>query len=167
MKLVKVISTQIKNSKLFVKILGFGKSDVQTPIQITPYGIDSNPIKDMVAIQGNTTRDGKTFIIGYINKNNIADIGELRLFATDSNGVEQSYIYVKNDGVEINGRGDFAVRHLKLNTNLQSQVVLINAELAKISAAMGLIGGAYTVLPITLDISQSKVDNVILPKYIP
>ena len=59
---------------------------MQTSIEAMPYGVDSNPIKDMVAVYSETTGKGETVIIGYLNKNLKAEVGEFRTFSTDSNG---------------------------------------------------------------------------------
>jgi len=115
--LVKVISTEIKNSKLFVKILRYGRSDIQTPKQVSPYGVDSNPVKDMVAVYAKCGSDNNNVIIGYINKNSIAKVGELRLFSTDADGAEKFYYYLKDDGTtEIGGNSNFAVKYNELKS---------------------------------------------------
>lgn len=160
--LVKIISSEKdKLKRLIVKHLGFGKNDVKTSISSAPYGVDSNPIKDMIAIYMETEEKGRTVLVGYINKNSIALPGELRLYATDSNGVEKSYVWLKNDGkVRLNGDADNLVRHAALNTALQAEVNKINIELAKIATGLAGVGGVYTVAPITLDITGAKVDNL-------
>ncbi len=68
MDLVKIISTEIDNLKRrVVKFFRMGKSDVRTSLEANAYGIDSNPIKDMIAIYSDTSLNGKTVILGYIN----------------------------------------------------------------------------------------------------
>lgn len=115
--LVKVISTEIKNARLFVKVLRYGKSDIQTPKQVTPFGVDSNPVKDMVAVYAKCGSDNNNVIIGYINKNSIAKVGEFRLFSTDKDGNEKFYYYLKDDGTtEIGGDTNFAVKFNELKT---------------------------------------------------
>lgn len=162
LNLVKVYSSSVDSFKRrIVKFLLYGKNDVRESIYVSPYGIDSNPIQDMIALYGSTDEKGSSVIIGYINKNSIAGTGELRLFSTDANGVEKSYTWLKADGsVEINGSTDNFVRYTALDSNLQSQVTKINAELVKIAAGIVAGGGAYTPTFITLDISGSKVDSV-------
>ena len=162
MNLVKVISTQYDSfQKRMIKVLRFGKSDVQTPHEAAPYGVDSNPIKDMVAVFSETLEKGKPVIVGYLNKNQLAEPGEIRHFSTDSNGNLKFYTWLKSDGtMEIGGNVDNMVRHAKLDLALQQQVNLINTELAKISAAVAVAGGSYVVAPISLDISPAKIDEV-------
>ncbi len=111
----KVISTALKDAKRFVKILRFGRDDVQDIREAMPFGYDGNPHKDMVAIYGATSEKGKPVIIGYINKNQIADIGETRIYSTNETGDEKIYLHLKNDGsAEFGGDTDFMVRFNKL-----------------------------------------------------
>lgn len=159
----KTLSTSIDNLKRrIVKALRFGKSDVQTSLEVGPYGIDSNPIKDMVAIYAESAIKGDTVIIGYITKNKIAGIGELRTYSTDVNGVEKFYTWLKNDGsLELGGNIHNLVRYSTLNTSLQSEVNLINVELGKIAAAINAIApGAYVPTPISINIDSSKINEI-------
>jgi hypothetical protein len=113
---VKVISTELdKLNRRVVKFLRNGSRDVQTADQVAPHGIDSNPVKDMIAIYADTTGKGDTVIVGYLNRNQLAGIGETRIFSTDENGVLKTYHWLKNDGThEIGGNTDFMVRYSKL-----------------------------------------------------
>lgn len=164
-KLTKIISTAIDSGKRIVKILGFGKSDVQTSNEAVAFGIDGNPIKDMVAIQMDTSQRGKTVIVGYINKNQIAESGELRLYSLNDSGAEQAHVYLKKDGnLELNGNADNAVKFIPLDSGLQAEAVLINAELAKIAAVLNtLLPGSYVPTPVTVNITPAKVATVKLP----
>ncbi len=158
-----ILSTAIDSMKRrIIKILRFGKSDVQTATEVGPYGIDSNPIKDMVAIYAESSVKGDTVIIGYITKNKLADVGELRTYSTDSNGVEKFYTWLKNDGsLELGGNIHNLVRYSTLNASLQSEVSLINAELAKVAVAINAIApGSYVPTPITLNIESSKINEI-------
>ena len=114
----KLFSTSIDDLKRRVcKVLRFGNSDVQTALEVTAYGIDSNPVKDMVAIYGETSVKGQVVIIGYLNKNQKSAVGELRLFSTDANGTEKGYLWLKNDGImELLGDKNFAVKYKQLET---------------------------------------------------
>lgn len=97
------------------KINRYGKDDHQTGPEASPYGTDSNPIAGMRAIYAETSDKGKQVIIGYINKNQLAGVGEHRIYATDSNGNLKFYIWQKADGTcEIGGSGDNMVRFSKL-----------------------------------------------------
>ena len=98
MNIVKVFSTEV-DSKLrrLIKFLRLGKSDVQTAYQAGSYGMDSNPIKNMVAIYAETGKIGDTVIIGYINRDQLAEPGEIRIFSTDDDGGLKSYVWCKKD----------------------------------------------------------------------
>ena len=122
MNLVKIISTEINDlTQRVSKFLRFGLKDVQTALQTAPYGMDSNPIKDMIAIYGATSDKGKPVIIGYINKNQLADIGEARIFSTDENGNLKTFIWLQNDGImEIAGNVDNMVRFSELKSGFDT-----------------------------------------------
>lgn len=165
MNLVKVISTNTNDLKQrLIKVLRMGRSDVQTPIQATPYGFDSNPIKDMVAVYSKTETDGSTVIIGYLNKNSIAGIGEVRLFSTDENGVEKFYTWLKNDGtIEIGGNQNFAVKFNELKTEFNKLKRSHNDFLTEYKAhthAGVTSGGSSTAVPVsTQSPNNSNIDN--------
>src|SRR5690606_28196520 len=112
-----VISTaKDKVGRLLVKIWRKYRSDVQERIQVSPHGIDSNPVKDMVAIYGQTSSDGKAVIIGYMLKNQIAKPGELRMFSTNAQGSEQTFIYLTDNGqILMGGNVDNLVKFTGLN----------------------------------------------------
>lgn len=149
--LVKVLESSIDAlNRRLVKVLRLGKSDIQTPFAVAPYGVDSNPIKDMIAVYSDTGEKGKTVIIGYINKNQIADKGELRLFSTDSLGVEKKYIWLKNDNtIEIGGDIDNMVRYSALATAFNILLTDLNAARA-----------ALSLPPSIADISGSKINEI-------
>ncbi len=162
MNAVKVISTEFDAlARRVVKFLRLGKRDVQTAIVAAPHGIDSNPVKDMIAIYSPTGQNGKAVIIGYLNKNQLAEIGEIRLFSTDQSGEDKAYIWLHNTGdIELNGNTDNPVRYSSLSTKLNSLANDINAELVKIQAGISSAGGAYTPSTISIDISDSKIENI-------
>lgn len=162
MNLVKVINSVVSGlGTRVVKFYRFGLKDVQTSEAVAPYGVDSNPVKDMIAVYAETTIKGETKIIGYINKNSLAEVGELRLFSTDADGGEKNYVWLKSGAfMELNGSEDNVVRFKKLDDALQNEVKLINLQLKAISTAIGNIGGTYTPVDVTVDVSGSKVDNV-------
>lgn len=91
----------------------FGKNDVLTSIEASPYGVDSNPVKDMIAIYAET-KTGSA-IIGYMNVHQLAAVGEMRTYSTDADGVLKFYIWQKADGTcEIGGNTDNMVRFSKM-----------------------------------------------------
>ncbi len=127
MNLVKIISSSISGAIQKVKFLRFGDSDVQEKKTVTPYGIDANPIPEMIALYAETGVKGESVLVGYINKNAIAQPGELRLFSTNTSGVEQAYLYFKADGkADFNGSNDNLVRFSKLETGFNQLKTDVN-----------------------------------------
>ena len=171
-KISSIISSSLKSGRRILKILGLGKEDIQTSYESMPYGIDSSPIKDMIAIQMESSERGKTVVVGYINTKQVAAVGELKIYATDSQGVEQGSVHLKNTGevvasgttIQLNGDIDNVVKFIPLDAGLQSEVALINVELAKIAAAINaIIPGSYIPTPVTVNIASSKVATVKVP----
>lgn len=162
MNLTKVISTQFDDLKRrLVKVLRIGKSDVRTPFEALPYGLDSNPIKDMVCVYSPTGENGKDVIVGYLNKNQLAGVGEFRTYSTDENGEVKFYTWLKNDGtMELGGTDDNLVRYQKLSDATTSYQNKISTELNKISIALASLGGSYTPGDVTFDISQAKINEI-------
>lgn len=158
MDLVKTISTSFDSfSRRIIKVLRFGLSDVQQTFEASPVGIDSNPAKDLIAIYSDTSRNGESAIIGYIKKNQLADVGELRLFSTDNNNVQKFFVWLKNDGtIQIGGNNDNAVRYAALNAAIQTYLTALNTAIA---AGVASGGGAYTP-PSPLDISAAKINEI-------
>lgn len=161
--LTKVISTEFNDIKQrLIKVLGFGKNDIQKPIQASPSGDDSNPIKGMIAVYGDTNDLSEKVIIGYLNKTQLAEPGEKRLYSVDSNGALKAYAWFKANGdIHLNGDTDNAVRWTALNTQLQNEVTALNAEFVKIAAAINaLVPGLYTPATITLNINSAKINDI-------
>lgn len=167
--IVKTISTSLDDLKRrIIKVCRYGKSDIQTSVEVSPYGVDSNPIKDMVAVYAPTKEKGKTVILGYFNKNKLAEVGEYRNFSTDEEGNVVFYTHLKNDGtMEIGGDSDFMVRYSALetgfnqlksdfNTFITSQYNLhIHPTPAGPSSPTVLVG-----TPSTADISGAKIQEI-------
>lgn len=162
-KLVKTISTEFgTQSRRIIKILGYGKKDIQTPYESMPFGFDSNPTEGMVALQANTGELGATAIIGYINVNQLAKVGELRLYSTDENKAEKAYIWLKNDeNIEIGGDTDFMVRYSALETAFNELQQKFNTFASSyVPGSPTSVGLPPSVQPSTADISGAKIDNI-------
>jgi hypothetical protein len=115
--IVKTIATKIEDAYRHIKVQVMGKNDIQTPAEVAPYGIDSNPVKDLAAVYAPSTVSGEPVLIGYLLKNRLADVGELRMYATDDAGAEQNYMWLRADGtIEIGGDDDNMVRYSELET---------------------------------------------------
>lgn len=168
-RLVKIISTSISAKVRSVKFYWRGKSDVRNSDEFSPFGIDGNPLKDMVAICVQTGQDGKTFVIGYRNKNQIAEPGELRLFSLDDSGTEKTYQWFKKDGtIEILGNADNMVRYSELETafnelklDFNRLVATFNAHTHTGGTIMGNTGPvSVSGLTSSADISPAKIDEI-------
>lgn len=104
MNLVKTISTELsKFNQRVIKFLRYGKSDVRVAHQASPFGLDSNPPKGMTAVFSPTDERGKSVVIGYLNRDMIADVGEMRLYSLNAAGVLQTYVWLKKDGILLLG----------------------------------------------------------------
>lgn len=174
-KIVKIISAKIKEDKRLIKFLGLGRSDVQEKNQASPYGIDASPVKDMVAIVVPTSEQGKELIVGYINKNQIADTGEVRLYSTDDSGDMQIDLHLKKDGTaEFGGDSDFMVRfsalesaYNELRDDHNSLVATYNSHIHLTTATIGGSATPGVIAPTTSsetpstgDISGAKIDEI-------
>lgn len=154
----KVKSSSIEFGERILKVLQFG---AKTANECGPFGIDSNPIENMTAIYSITSNAGEDVILGYINKNQLAEPGETRLFSLDSEGILKGEFWIKNDGtILMNGGGYSAVRFENLNAKLLDQKDDINTELTKINASISALGGTYTISPITLDLSNCESETI-------
>jgi acylphosphatase len=119
----KVDSTSFNNAKnRLIKYLGWGPNDVRNHPESMPYGLDSNPIKDMIAIYAQNANGGQSIVIGYINKNQLADVGEMRVYATDKDGNLQGSVWCKKDGeIDIVAQGNST--KIKLNQGTSKAVL--------------------------------------------
>ena len=153
-----VKSTLVEKLKRIVKVSQYG---AKTALQAAPFGDDSHPVKDMVALYAKTGENGKRVILGYINKNQVTAEGEKRLYALKPDGSLSFYLHLKNNGTcELGGTTNNLVRYAKLDAALKAQDAKINEELAKIAGAITTLGGSYTPEAISTDISASKIDEV-------
>lgn len=153
-----------KARRRIIKVLRFGLSDVKTALEASPFGIDSSPIPGMIAIYAETNDKGKNTIIGYLNKNQLSETGEMRIFSTDALGILKFYIWLKNDGTcQLGGVVDNAVRFTPLDAATDKFAQDINTELTKIQTAITGLGGAYSRLPISINIDAAKIEQITTP----
>jgi hypothetical protein len=170
---VKTISATLdKYKRRVVKFLRYGKDDVQTSLEASPYGIDSNPIKDMIAVYAQTDVKGETVLFGYINKNQKAAIGETRFYATDKDGVEKFFIWLKSDGTcEIGGTAKHMTRFEDLETGFNQLKTdhnnLVNAFNAHMHPTAGTgppspptPGGGVPATTSTASIASAKITQI-------
>lgn len=156
--ITKIDSTSTDEGFRSVKVEQYG---MKTADLVQPFGEDSNPIKNMVAVFEETDTDGNPIIIGYLSPNALAAGGERRMYSVDSDGNTQAFIWLKNNGdIELNGTGDNLVRFTPLERGLMQMVQKLNAELTKIQVAISGVGGAYAKVDVDVDVSGAKIDEI-------
>lgn len=144
-----------------IKFLRFGLNDTQTATEAVPFGMDSNPVKDMIAIYSETSTMGEAVIIGYINENQLADPGETRIFSTDSSGGLKTYIWLKADGkIQLGGTADNSVRWKPLDKFSDDLKQFLNIEMAKIAIGISAGGGSYSPGTPNFDVDDAKIDEI-------
>jgi hypothetical protein len=157
--LAKVRETFVEKGKLIIKSLTL--KGASTAKQVTPFGIDSNPLENWTAIYADTTNAGEAVILGYINKDYITKQGEIRIYSIGEDKAVKAYVYARKDGVlELNGSAYSGVRFQNLKTATDANDSLINAELTKIAAAITLLGGTYIVSNIATNLSNVESSTV-------
>lgn len=150
----------VMNGFRSLKVLAFGNTAV-TADECAPFGIDSNPLQNMIAIYADTEECGEPVIIGYLNQNQLAANGETRLFSLMPNGTLSIYAWLKNNGtMELAGNENNLVRYTALSNALTEQDTAINTELQKIAIAIASLGGTYVLATINTDISASKINEI-------
>lgn len=148
----------IKNSTRILKVIQWG---TKTADECAPFGDDSNPLEDMIAVYAETSENGEPVIIGYINENQIAAQGEKRMYSLKEDGTVSAYLWLKNDGkVLLNGDNDNLVKYLPLQNDLTQTSALINAELTKIQAALTSVGAVYVPAPLEINIENAKAKDL-------
>ena len=141
-----------------LKVFEFG---AKTADVIAPFGDDSAPNKDMIALYGKTTNGEDNVVIGYVNRNQIALPGEKRIFSEKTDGTVSTYIHLFTDNtMAIGGDTDNAVRYTPLNIGITAKDALINTELAKIAVSISALGGSYTPGNVITDITTAKIENI-------
>lgn len=169
--LVKILSSTVESGKRIVKFLRLGLRDVQTSFEAAPFGTDSNPIKNMVAVYMPTGIKGKTVLVGYINKNQLAGVGELRHYSTGEDGAVKFYTWLKNDGTyEVGGDADNMVRYSELESafndvkgKVNDLVTAFNSHTHVLTLSAGTGSAAPPAnqqTPTTADISGAKIDEI-------
>lgn len=154
----KVKSAIIEGGRRILKVREYG---AKTAVEVAPFGDDSNPIKEMTAIYAQTQENGDRIIIGYINEQQLAAVGEKRLYSIKADGSIGSFVWLKNDGtLELSGSADNAVRYQALDNALQNMVTKINAENLKIQAAITALGGTYVQLPVDVITTPARINEV-------
>ena len=163
--LVKTISTQITNLIRTVKVSRYGKDDTVTGMEAMPYGDDSNPIAGMDAVYLELSSRKNKVIVGYINKQQLADIGEKRIYSTDANGNVQFYIWLHADGTcDFGGNANHLAQYEALATAFNElQTKFNNFAAAYTPGSPTSVGTPPTIAQSTADITEAKLTNHLCP----
>lgn len=158
----KISSSSIVNFFRSFKVKQFG---VKTADHVSSFGDDSAPLKDMVALFAETSNNAEPVVIGFINKNQLAQPGEKRIFSLQSNGALSADIYLKSDGtIEFHGNQKNMVRYQELETAFNELNNKFNALVIKFNAhshaANGSAPPATPAESSTADIAPAKIDNI-------
>lgn len=164
-QLVKTLNTSFDKLKSrVIKFTRFGLNDTQTATEVAPFGIDSNPLINMVAVYAETASKGDAVIVGYINKDQLAASGEMRLFSKSANGDLKTFIWLKADGkIQLGGVVDNAVRYSKLKDTIDSVNQFLNEQLPLIAAGIATGGGSYSPGTANFDVTAAKIDEIQTP----
>lgn len=155
-----VISNTINKIRKVI-ITTLGGTLTRTPIEISPFGIDTCPIPGMVAIYTDTIGNQTPILAGYFNISALAQPGENRQYCTDAQGNIKFYTWMKADGtMMIGGDADFAVGYTNLNSLLQTQAQNINSQLALIASGITAAGGSYTPVDLSTDFTSIKKQQI-------
>lgn len=161
--LAKYSSSVIEQGKRILKSIGIGGS-VMTTKECAPFGIDSQPPEGYTAIYANTTNNSEEVIIGYINRNQISQAGECRLYAVGVGNTVISEIYLKNNGqILMNNGNKSSVRFQDLKTAIDQQNTLINTQFQIISGLFSGLGLTYVPGTITTNLTNSESPNIKIP----
>lgn len=169
MNVVKIIETFVEGGRRIVKALRYGRDDVQTSKQVTPYGFECNPVRDSIGLYTSTATRNRTYVMGYISESNETAPGECRVFSTDADGGVQIAFHYKADGtVEMGGDADNAVRYSKLESAFNELKSDVNDLVIKYNAhthgviSLGAPTGPAAPLgsPSAADITAAKIDEL-------
>lgn len=170
MYLVRAISTAFDAIKRrIIKVRVLGKDDIQTCFESSPFGVDSNPFKDLQAVYAKTGDKGKTVIIGYIHKNQLAAVGETRLFSSDSAGGLKFWVWLKNDGtLELGGNTKHVANFEGLQTAFNELKTDFNNHIGNYNTHIHpgvTVGGGVTGIttpgtPSSADITGAKINEI-------
>lgn len=151
-------SSSIEAGKRIIKVLQFGP---KTAKEAYPFGFDSQPPEDWTAIYAETSNNEESVIIGYINKNQLAGVGESRMYSVDAQGAVMAYVVCDATGrISLSGSTYSAVRFQPLKTAIDNKDALLSNEFAKIAAAIALLGGTYVPGPVGTVLTSSESPTI-------
>lgn len=155
----KIKSSSIEVGKRILKSVTM--SGAATSKESYPFGFDSSPHPDLTAIYAETSNMQEAVIIGYINKNQIAEPGESRMYALSAHGEFLGFVYCRKDGTtSINGDAFSAVRFQELKTQIDLLQSQINSQLPLIASGIATGGGVYTPTNVSIDLTNVESPTV-------
>lgn len=171
MYLSQFISSTLESLKRVVNINLFGNQDPRSAVEVGPFGVDSSPRgKDLFAVYAKTGRDGDEIILGYINKQQIAQRGEMRIYSMASDNDYATDIILRADGtIEVGGYANHMTQFEGLQTafnqlrsDFNALVTLYNAHVHSGGTLAGGFTGTTTTggTSSTADILPAKLTNI-------
>lgn len=158
--LSKINSSTIEAGKRILKVIGIGGS-AYTAKESYPFGFDSVPPEGYTALYSDTSNRDESVIIGYINKNQLAEAGGVRMYAVGTSGEVSGFVYVRASGVlELNGSDYSAVRFQELKTQIELLQTQINSQWPLIASGIATGGGVYTPTNVNIDLASAESANV-------
>ena len=158
--LSKINSSTIEAGKRILKVIGIGGS-AYTAKESYPFGFDSVPPKGYTALYSDTSNRDESVIIGYINKNQLAEVGGSRMFAVGESGDVSGFLYARASGVlELNGSDYSAVRFQELKTQIDLLQTQINSQWPLIASGIATGGGSYTPTNVDIDLASAESETV-------
>ena len=144
MFLANVLGSVIRGTRRIVQVSLFKKAR-EIP-QALPYGVDSAPVREMVAVYANTADMGNSVIVGYVYKDAVAEVGSIRLYS------DNGYVYLRANGnLELLGDSKHMVRYEELETGFnslkQSVTDLTTAFNSNLHTVVGAIPAAPPTVP--------------------
>lgn len=161
MFLANVLGSVIRGTRRIVQVSLFKKAR-EIP-QSLPYGVDSAPVREMVAVYANTADMGNSVIVGYVYKDAVAEVGSIRLYS------ENGYVYLRANGnLELLGDSKHMVRYEELETGFNSLkqsvtdlTLLFNAHVHVTVTSLGTpTPPTPTAIPPTATITGAKINEI-------
>ena len=166
------ISKFLKSLQFYILTLLFSQQVFAYTFYVQTSEFNDNVyIIENVVTQTNQIQSQKFY--GFDNKNQISDVGEKRIFSTDSDGNVVFALHLKNDGTaEFGGNNDFLVRFNELESgfnalksDLNDLVSAFNSHMHA-TAATGPpvpptpIPSQIPATPSTASISGAKIEEI-------
>jgi hypothetical protein len=171
----KILSAAIRGDFRLIQQEVFGKS-ARDAYEVASWGVDSVPVKGVDAAYCATNSINQPIVIGYVQKNRIAQVGEFRAYSTDTSGAFKFNVWVRADGTVLIGDSnspsaytDFLVKFnaLKsgydlLRTDLNNFVTIFNAHVhSGVTTGPGASGPTPTPgTPSSASIDSSKATKI-------